>query len=508
MAYGLGIIGNCAFSALLRDGSVDWMCWPRPDSSFVFGGLLDREKGGAFAIEGVDAKSVEQHYVENTNVMRTVFHTPEGDFELFDFAPRFVLFDRYFKPSDARARRAAAVGRAARGRPLPPALRLRRDRADGVGCVEPCRVPRLPGAGATDDERPARVHRGRAALPAGARPPPRPHLGPAARGRARGHRRALPRADAGLLAPLGEGHPRSARLPGRGDPLGARAQAPPVRGHRSAARRHHDEPARAPGLRPELGLPLLLAPRRLLHAQRIRAARPLRGDGALPRVPPQPRRGGAGRPEARVPDQRQHATRRSASSTSSTATTARSPCASATRRSSTSRTTSTARWCSRSAGSSSTCASSARSLRGRPSRPSSGLLEQIEARLEEPDAGPWEFRERSRLHGFTVLMHWAGARRAVEVGEALGEEELVEKARAVEARAAELLWTRCWNDEVGALTQVAGEPQLDAANLLAVHLGLSSPRTRAPPRTSTRSAGSSRSTAASCAATRRATTSA
>ena len=104
-----------------------------------------------------------------------------------------------------------------------------------------------------------------------------------------------------------------------------------------------------------------------------------------------------------------------------------------------------------------------------------GLLEQIEVRLDEPDAGPWEFRERSRLHGFTVLMHWAGARRAVEVGEAVGAEELVEQARALEERAAELLWTRCWNDEIGALTQVAGEPQLDAANLLAVHLGLLEP---------------------------------
>ena len=40
------------------------------------------------------------------------------------------------------------------------------------------------------------------------------------------------------------------------------------------------------------------------------------------------------------------------------------------------------------------------------------LVDQIAARLEEPDAGLWEFRERTRLHGFTVLMHWAGAQRA------------------------------------------------------------------------------------------------
>ena len=81
----------------------------------------------------------------------------------------------------------------------------------------------------------------------------------------------------------------------------------------------------------------------------------------------------------------------------------------------------------------------------------------------------------ARLHSFSVLMHWAGSRRAVEVAEALGADELAEKARAVEKRAAELLETRCWNDDVGALTQVAGEPQLDAALLLAVHLGYLTP---------------------------------
>ena len=68
-------------------------------------------------------------------------------------------------------------------------------------------------------------------------------------------------------------------------------------------------------------------------------------------------------------------------------------------------------------------------------------LDQMEARLEEPDAGLWEFRERSRLHSFSVLMHWAGARRAVEVAEALGAEELAARARDVERRAGELLDT-------------------------------------------------------------------
>src|SRR3990172_12180259 len=91
-----------------------------------------------------------------------------------------------------------------------------------------------------------------------------------------------------------------------------------------------------------------------------------------------------------------------------------------------------------------------------------GLVDQIDARLDEPDAGLWEFRGKTRLHSFSVLMHWAGARRAVEVADALGADKLAAHARHVEQRAAELLATKCWTAELGALTQVAGEPQLDA----------------------------------------------
>src|SRR5262249_41666310 len=56
----LGIVGNCSYNALVSDGSVEWLCWPRPDSSFVFGRLLDREQGGAFVVEGIDIADIRQ----------------------------------------------------------------------------------------------------------------------------------------------------------------------------------------------------------------------------------------------------------------------------------------------------------------------------------------------------------------------------------------------------------------------------------------------------------------
>ena len=94
-----GIIGNCAYSALIEDGSVEWMCWPRMDSSFIFGRMLDRHAGGEFKVEFVGEHTVHVEYIENTNVLRTVFEGPSGSFELIDFAPRFLLFGRWFRPT-------------------------------------------------------------------------------------------------------------------------------------------------------------------------------------------------------------------------------------------------------------------------------------------------------------------------------------------------------------------------------------------------------------------------
>jgi GH15 family glucan-1,4-alpha-glucosidase len=99
------------------------------------------------------------------------------------------------------------------------------------------------------------------------------------------------------------------------------------------------------------------------------------------------------------------------------------------------------------------------------------LLRQIEQRLEEPDAGLWELRGIRRIHAFTLLTHWAGARQAAEIGAALDAPDLYDRAREVLQRAASTLEDQCWSEELGALTQAAGERQLDAAMLLALHFG-------------------------------------
>jgi GH15 family glucan-1,4-alpha-glucosidase len=98
--YDFGVIGNCAFLALVnKDTNINWLCWPRFDSSFIFGGLLDDEKGGEFSIKPCsESFKSHQYYVENTNVLCTEIEYEDGKYRVTDFAPRFFQYDRYFKP--------------------------------------------------------------------------------------------------------------------------------------------------------------------------------------------------------------------------------------------------------------------------------------------------------------------------------------------------------------------------------------------------------------------------
>jgi GH15 family glucan-1,4-alpha-glucosidase len=97
--YQTGIIGNCAFIAHVnKNTDISWLCWPRFDSPFVFGSLLDKKKGGEFSIVPQGEYTSTQYYIENTNVLRTEITAEDGKYRITDFAPRFHLYERYFKP--------------------------------------------------------------------------------------------------------------------------------------------------------------------------------------------------------------------------------------------------------------------------------------------------------------------------------------------------------------------------------------------------------------------------
>ena len=96
----LGLIGNCQFSALVaRSGEVVWCCLPRFDSEPVFARLLDVERGGGFLVGPADGAPGTQRYLENTNVLETVFRGADGAFRVLDFAPRFLQHERSFRPT-------------------------------------------------------------------------------------------------------------------------------------------------------------------------------------------------------------------------------------------------------------------------------------------------------------------------------------------------------------------------------------------------------------------------
>ena len=60
-----------------RDGSIDWLCFPRFDSSSIFGRLLG-EAAGHWAIRAAGATRVTRRYLDRTMVLETTSRTPTG----------------------------------------------------------------------------------------------------------------------------------------------------------------------------------------------------------------------------------------------------------------------------------------------------------------------------------------------------------------------------------------------------------------------------------------------
>jgi len=70
-----------------RDGSIDWLCFPRFDSPSVFASILDHDKGGHFSIHPAGNHTSTQRYVDDTNILRTDFQNGGGSLSLTDFMP-------------------------------------------------------------------------------------------------------------------------------------------------------------------------------------------------------------------------------------------------------------------------------------------------------------------------------------------------------------------------------------------------------------------------------------
>src|SRR5215471_3505128 len=83
------MIGDLGSAAMIgRDGSVDWLCWPRFDSDACFAALLGAPEHGRWLIAPKgDSVRVTRRYRPNTLILETHFETKEGAATVIDFMP-------------------------------------------------------------------------------------------------------------------------------------------------------------------------------------------------------------------------------------------------------------------------------------------------------------------------------------------------------------------------------------------------------------------------------------
>ena len=100
-ALDLAVIGNCRIAALVNPtGRIVWWCFPRFDSDPVFSRLLagDEEKGFCDVVLADLAQS-RSAYIRNTAIVETILEDKHGGrVRIVDFAPRFHMFERTFRP--------------------------------------------------------------------------------------------------------------------------------------------------------------------------------------------------------------------------------------------------------------------------------------------------------------------------------------------------------------------------------------------------------------------------
>ena len=83
------LIGDCETAALVsREGSIDWLCFPRFDSPACFAALVGTPEHGRWLLAPCgEIQSVRRQYVGDTAVLETEFTTADGVVAVIDFMP-------------------------------------------------------------------------------------------------------------------------------------------------------------------------------------------------------------------------------------------------------------------------------------------------------------------------------------------------------------------------------------------------------------------------------------
>lgn len=84
-----GLIGDCETAALVgRDGSIDWLCWPRFDADACFAALLGDPTNGRWKIAPSDTSATSSwRYRADSLILETDHRTAVGSVRVTDFMP-------------------------------------------------------------------------------------------------------------------------------------------------------------------------------------------------------------------------------------------------------------------------------------------------------------------------------------------------------------------------------------------------------------------------------------
>ncbi len=111
----LAPVGNCAIASLVdRGGRHVWSCFPRLDGDPAFHALLNDAgaAGGFMDVVLRDLSTTRQAYLGNSAILETrLIDASGGEVRILDFAPRFRLYGRNFRPRTLVRRIEPVAGR-------------------------------------------------------------------------------------------------------------------------------------------------------------------------------------------------------------------------------------------------------------------------------------------------------------------------------------------------------------------------------------------------------------
>jgi GH15 family glucan-1,4-alpha-glucosidase len=83
------LIGDCETAALVsRDGSIDWLCWPRFDSEACFAAMLGEDTNGHWRLSCVDDEvRITRRYLGESLILETTIESSGGIARVIDFMP-------------------------------------------------------------------------------------------------------------------------------------------------------------------------------------------------------------------------------------------------------------------------------------------------------------------------------------------------------------------------------------------------------------------------------------